>query len=616
MPRPKSAVALEDVHWSALKTLFPYLLEFKRPVMLALLCLVGAKVASVGLPFLLKHIVDDLDQAGGVASAVALPLGLLLAYGFVRFSSVIFGELRDTIFGRVTERAQRRVGLAVFQHLHRLDLDYHLNRRTGGLSRDIERGNAGIGFLMRFMVFNIVPTLVEILMVVGLLWWNYSAGFALLVLGAVVAYIGFSVVATEWRTRFVRDLNQAESQSSSRAVDSLLNYETVKYFGNEKHEAQHYDRELASWEQARRNNRLSLFGLNAGQAVIIAAAMCGAMVMAAVNVTKGTMTIGDFVLINAVMMQIFIPLNFLGFVYREMKGALANIEKMFSILDVKPAIEDADEAGELVVPSGGIEFRDVQFGYSAERAILKGVSFTVAPRQKVAIVGASGAGKSTLFKLLFRFYDVDGGSIRVDGQDIREVSQDSLRSAIGVVPQDTVLFNQSILENIRYGRVDATDSEVLEAIRHAQLDGFIAQLPEGVDTTVGERGLKLSGGEKQRVAIARALLKHPPIMVFDEATSSLDSHSEQGILRALQEISREQTTLVIAHRLSTVVDADQILVMDQGRIVEQGSHRALTAAGGHYAGLWQMQQQERAREAQNEGEMGNEAGEKRTPLTF
>ncbi|WOX05046.1 ABCB family ABC transporter ATP-binding protein/permease [Microbulbifer pacificus] len=598
MPRPKSAVALEEVHWSALKTLFPYLLEFKRPLLLALLCLVGAKAASVGLPFLLKHIVDDLDSAGGTAAAIALPLGLLLAYGIVRLSSVLFGELRDTIFGRVTERAQRRVGLEVFQHLHRLDLDFHLNRRTGGLSRDIERGNSGIGFLMRFMVFNIVPTLVEILMVVGLLWWNYSAAFALLVLGAVAAYISFSVIATEWRTRYVRELNQAESQSSSRAVDSLLNYETVKYFGNERHEASHYDRELETWEQARRKNRLSLFGLNAGQAFIIAAAMCGAMVMAAVNVTKGIMTIGDFVLINAVMMQIFIPLNFLGFVYREMKGALANIEKMFSILEVKPAIEDVPTAGGLAVAQGSIEFRDVHFGYSRDREILRGVSFTVAPKQKVAIVGASGAGKSTLFKLLFRFYDVNQGSILVDGQDIRDVTQDSLRGAIGVVPQDTVLFNQSILENVRYGRVDASDAEVMEAIRHAQLDKFIGQLPEGADTMVGERGLKLSGGEKQRVAIARALLKHPPIMVFDEATSSLDSHSEQGILRALQEISREQTTLVIAHRLSTVVDADQILVMDQGRVVEQGSHSELIATDGRYAELWRMQQRERALDAE------------------
>ncbi|WP_323847231.1 ABC transporter ATP-binding protein/permease [Microbulbifer magnicolonia] len=593
MPRPKSAVALDEVHWGALKTLFPYLLEFRRAVALALLCLVGAKVAGVGLPFILKHIVDDLDAAGGAAQAMALPLGLLLAYGAVRFASTLFGELRDTIFGRVTERAQRRVGLEVFQHLHKLDMDFHLNRRTGGLSRDIERGNAGIGFLMRFMVFNIVPTLVEIAMVAGLLWWNYSAAFAALVLGAVVVYIGFSVVATEWRTRFVRELNQAESESSSRAVDSLLNYETVKYFGNEQHEAGHYDRELAVWEQARRKNRLSLFGLNAGQALIIAIAMCGAMILAAFNVTRGQMTIGDFVLINAFMMQIFIPLNFLGFVYREMKGALANIEKMFSLLTVQPAVQDADDAAALDIREGRIEFDDVHFAYRQNREILRGISFAVEPRQKVAIVGASGAGKSTLFKLLFRFYDVTAGRILIDGQDIRSVSQESLRGAIGVVPQDAVLFNQSILENVRYGRVDASDEAVMEAIRHAQLHEFVQQLPEGVQTLVGERGLKLSGGEKQRVAIARALLKRPPIMVFDEATSSLDSKSEQGILASLREIAREQTTLVIAHRLSTVVDADVILVMEQGRIVEQGAHTELLAENGHYATLWRLQQQER-----------------------
>ncbi|WP_444916410.1 ABCB family ABC transporter ATP-binding protein/permease [Microbulbifer sp. JMSA003] len=598
MPRPKSTVSLDEVHWGALKTLFPYLLEFRRAVVLAILCLIGAKVAGVTLPFLLKHIVDDLDSAGGMAQAMALPLGLLLAYGAVRLSSTLFGELRDTIFGRVTERAQRRIGLEVFQHLHKLDLDFHLNRRTGGLSRDIERGNSGIGFLMRFMVFNIVPTLVEIAMVAGLLWWNYSGLFALLVLAAVIIYIGFSVVATEWRTRFVRELNEAESQASSRAVDSLLNYETVKYFANERHESGHYDRELASWEKARRKNRLSLFGLNSGQALIIASAMCAAMVLAAVGVTKGTMTIGDFVLVNAFMMQIFIPLNFLGFVYREMKGALANIEKMFSLLAVKPAVEDLPQAAPLTVMEGRIEFDNVQFGYKDNRQILKGISFAVEPRQKVAIVGASGAGKSTLFKLLFRFYDANSGSISIDGQDIRSVSQESLRRAIGVVPQDAVLFNQSIRENVRYGRVDASDTEVDEAIRHAQLEGFVQQLPEGADTLVGERGLKLSGGEKQRVAIARALLKKPPIMIFDEATSSLDSHSEQGIVASLQDIAREQTSLVIAHRLSTIVDADCILVMDQGGIVEQGAHRELMQADGHYAALWRMQQQERGTETQ------------------
>ncbi|MCO1336564.1 ABC transporter ATP-binding protein/permease [Microbulbifer sp. OS29] len=592
MLRAKSTVPLDEVHWGALKTLFPYLLEFRRAVVLAVLCLIGAKVAGVTLPFLLKHIVDDLDSAGGLAQAVALPLGLLLAYGAVRFSSTLFGELRDTIFGRVTERAQRRIGLEVFQHLHKLDLDFHLDRRTGGLSRDIERGNSGIGFLMRFMVFNIVPTLVEIGMVAGLLWWNYSGMFALLVLAAVIIYIGFSVVATEWRTRFVRALNQAESQASSRAVDSLLNYETVKYFANEQHESGHYDRELAVWEKARRKNRLSLFGLNSGQALIIASAMCGAMILAAMGVAKGQMTIGDFVLVNAFMMQIFIPLNFLGFVYREMKGALANIEKMFSLLSVKPGVEDLSGATSLKVTEGRIEFQDVQFAYKGNRQILKGVNFGVESRQKVAIVGASGAGKSTLFKLLFRFYDTDAGVISIDGQDIRGVSQESLRQVIGVVPQDAVLFNQSIRDNVRYGRVNATDEEVDEAIRHAHLSDFVQQLPEGADTLVGERGLKLSGGEKQRVAIARALLKKPPIMIFDEATSSLDSRSERGIVTSLREIAREQTTLVIAHRLSTIVDADRILVMEQGRIVEQGSHSQLLADGGHYAVLWRMQQQE------------------------
>ncbi len=598
MPRPKSTATLDEVHWSALKTLVPYLLEFRRAVVLALLCLIGAKIAGVTLPFILKHIVDDLDSAGATAQAVALPLGLLLAYGAVRFSNTLFGELRDTIFGRVTERAQRRVGLEVFQHLHTLDLDFHLDRRTGGLSRDIERGNSGIGFLMRFMVFNIVPTLVEITMVAGLLWWNYSGVFALVVLAAVIAYISFSVVATEWRTRFVRALNQAESQASNRAVDSLLNYETVKYFTNEQHESGHYDHELAVWEQARRSNRLSLFGLNSGQAFIIAGAMCTAMVLAAAGVVRGQMSIGDFVLVNAFMMQIFIPLNFLGFVYREMKGALANIEKMFSLLAVKPAVADISDAQTLQVNGGRIDFEDVQFGYRDNRKILKGISFSVLPRQKVAIVGASGAGKSTLSKLLFRFYEPGAGSIRVDGQDIRQVTQASLRRIIGVVPQDAVLFNQSIKENVRYGRVDAGDEEVMHAIRHAHLSDFVQQLPQGIDTLVGERGLKLSGGEKQRVAIARALLKKPPIMIFDEATSSLDSRSERSIVASLQEIAREQTTLVIAHRLSTIVDADKILVMEQGRIVEQGSHSQLLALAGHYATLWRIQQQERGTEAE------------------
>ena len=583
----------KPIDWSVLKTLFPYLLEFRTRIALAVGCLVLAKLASVGLPFILKHIVDDLD-ADGTSQLITLPLGLLLAYGVVRFSNVLFGELRDTLFGRVTERAMRRVGLKVFRHLHALDLDFHLNRRTGGLSRDIERGTNGISFLLRFMVFNILPTLLEIGMVIGLLLWNYDVWFALIVVMSVVAYVGFSVYATEWRLAFIREANQAESSSSTRAIDSLLNYETVKYFTNEHFEAENYDDNLARWEDARRKNRLSLFALNGGQSLIIAAAMTAAMVLAAVEVTNQSMTLGDFVLINAFMMQVFMPLNFLGFVYREMKGAMTNIENMFAILDVTPRVVDQGGATELEVGDGEIVFRDVHFGYGDGREIISGVDFTVPSKKKVAIVGSSGAGKSTLFKLLFRFYDPASGDISIDGQSIRNVSQASLRGSIGVVPQDTVLFNTSIFENVRYGRIDATDEEVREAIRLAYLSDFIASLPKGEATMVGERGLKLSGGEKQRVSIARALLKHPPIMVFDEATSSLDSHSEKIILKAIREISHQQTTLVIAHRLSTIMDADRIIVLDKGRVAEQGGHAELLAKGGLYAHLWEVQQHEQA----------------------
>ncbi|TKB58298.1 ABCB family ABC transporter ATP-binding protein/permease [Ferrimonas aestuarii] len=587
----QATVSYQNVNFGVLKSLIPYLLEFKVILGLSLACLVGAKVASVGLPFILKDIVDTLDGVGDIPAATAIPLALLLAYGLTRFANVLFGELRDTLFGRITERAMRRVGLKVFKHLHRLDLAFHLERRTGGVSRDIERGTNGISFLMRFMVFNIVPTLLEITLVVGLLWWNYHIGFALIVAVAVTAYIGFSVVATEWRTDFVRQVNAAESQSSTRAVDSLLNFETVKYFTNEDHESQHYDKELANWEQARRKNRLSLFALNGGQALIIAVAMTAAMILAASDVVNEQMTLGDFVLINSFMMQVFMPLNFLGFVYREMKGALANIERMFELLDREPLVNDKPEAPALKMNGGTICFDNVAFGYHPQRPILNGVSFEVKPKQKVAIVGASGAGKSTLFKLLFRFYEVSSGEIRIDGQAIDGITQKSLRGAIGVVPQDTVLFNTSIFDNIRYGRVDASDDEVWHAIRLAHLDQFIERLPEKEQTLVGERGLKLSGGEKQRVAIARAILKQPPIMVFDEATSSLDSHSERHILAAMQEIAKEQTTLVIAHRLSTVVDADNIIVLDQGQVVEQGTHEELLEKQGHYSALWLVQQQ-------------------------
>jgi ATP-binding cassette subfamily B protein len=426
---------------------------------------------------------------------------------------------------------------------------------------------------------------------------NYSAWFALITLVAVVLYVAWSVLATDWRTGYVRAANKADSQTHSRAVDSLLNFETVKYFNNEGFEAERYDKDLAEWEEARRKNRLTLFALNGGQALIIALAMTAMMVLAGHHVVQGSMTLGDFVLINAFMMQLFMPLNFLGFVYREMKGSLANIERMFALLRREPGIKDAPDAPELVVSRGEIAFRGVSFGYGADRQILDGVSFTLRPRQKLAVVGASGSGKSTLVKLLFRFYDVDQGAILIDGQDIRTVSQASLRRAIGIVPQDTVLFNASIYDNVRYGRIDASDEEVSEAIRLAHLDGFIAKLPEGGNTLVGERGLKLSGGEKQRVAIARTILKRPPILVFDEATSSLDSRAEQGILQAIREVSRGQSSLVIAHRLSTIVDADHILVMQDGRIIEQGTHAGLLAQGGSYAQMWLLQQQQRQQEA-------------------
>jgi ATP-binding cassette subfamily B protein len=445
---------------------------------------------------------------------------------------------------------------------------------------------------MRFFVFNIVPTFIEIFMVVGIFLFNYGWGFALITLVAVVLYTGYSVVATEWRTQFVREANIADSASNTRAVDSLLNFETVKYFTNEQFEAKRYDYELGKWELARRKNRLSLFSLNGGQALIIALAMTGMMWLAAHRVAAGTMTIGDFVLINAFMIQLFLPLNFLGFVYREIKGSMANIEKMLQLLDVRPSVNDKPQAPELQPNEANIEFRDVSFHYRPDREILRGVSFTIDSGEKVAVVGASGAGKSTLVKLLFRFYDLSGGRITIGGVDISEVSKQSLRRAIGIVPQDTVLFNDTVLENVRYGDPEANDTEVLEAIRLAHLDDFINQLPDGHQTMVGERGLKLSGGEKQRVAIARTILKRSPILVFDEATSSLDSKSEQAILKALKEVAKGHTSLVIAHRLSTIIDADKIVVLDQGQVVEQGTHDQLLAQRGHYAELWYTQQKE------------------------
>ncbi|MFT4519683.1 MAG: ABC-type transport system involved in Fe-S cluster assembly fused permease/ATPase subunit [Halioglobus sp.] len=581
------------MNWRIVSHLIPYLLESRNRVALAMLCLVLAKGAILFIPFVLKYLVDSLETQGVQALAPAMLVGLVIAYGAARFSNVFFGELRDTIFGRVTERAMRRIGLQVFRHVHSLDLDFHLNRRTGGLARDIERGITGISFLMRFFVFNIIPTLLEIALVVGILLANYGANYALITVVSVAAYAFFSLRATQWRTQFVREMNEADSSSNTRSIDSLLNFETVKYFTNEDFEAKRYDTELEKWEQAKRRNRLSLFGLNGGQALIIAISQTCMVGLAAFQVNNGQISLGDFILINQFMIQLFMPLGFLGFVFREIKGSLANIERLFELLDEKRTVWDAAGAVPLVLKSGEISFRKVSFAYDPSRVILKDVDFTIEPGQKVAVVGASGAGKSTLVKLLFRFYDPSGGGVFIDGQDIRTVTMASLRNVIGIVPQDTVLFNDTIFENVRYGNPIASDEEVLEAIRLAHLEAFIAVLPEGRDTMVGERGLKLSGGEKQRVSIARTILKRPPIMVFDEATSSLDSKSEREILAALEEISKDRSSLVIAHRLSTIINSDSIVVLHEGSIVEQGTHQQLLDINGHYADLWYAQLKQR-----------------------
>ncbi len=591
--RPTSHAQDPDAraNWRIIISLLPYLREFRGRVALALLFLLLAKLATVTVPVALKFIVDSLDSEQ--SRIIAVPLAMLLAYGLLRFGSVFFGELRDAVFARVAERAMRRAALQVFRHLHNLDLNFHLSRRTGGLSRDIERGTTGMSFLLRFMLFNIIPTLVEIALVAVILLAAFEPRYVLVVLAAVGVYIAFSVVVTEWRTRHVRESNELDSRSNTRAIDSLLNYETVKYFNNEDYEAAQYDQNLEDWERARMKTRLSLAALNSGQAFIIAAAVTVMMVMAAYQVAAGELSLGDLVMINAYMIQLFIPLNFLGFVYREIRQALINIERMFGLLGQPARVEDAPDAKPLVAAGGEVRFEQVSFAYREDRPILKDVSFTIPAGHKVAIVGSSGAGKSTIARLLFRFYDVDAGRITVNGQDIRDVTQQSLRAAIGVVPQDTVLFNDTIYYNIAYGRPDASREEVERAARLAHLDGFIQQLPEGFETKVGERGLKVSGGEKQRIAIARMLLKNPPILIFDEATSSLDSASEQAILAALNEVAQRRTTLAIAHRLSTIMDADNIIVLDQGRVVEQGTHPELLAARGVYAQLWANQKQER-----------------------
>ncbi|MHB8347267.1 MAG: ABCB family ABC transporter ATP-binding protein/permease [Acidiferrobacterales bacterium] len=580
--------------WKTIRTLFPYLHEFRGRVALSLVFLILAKLANVGVPLVLKHIVDALNRPKAL---LVLPLFLLIAYGALRLSNTLFAELRDVIFAKALQRSIRRVALKVFRHLHDLALRFHLERQTGGVSRDIERGTAGIRFLLNFMLFNILPTLFEMGLVMVILLLKYNPWFCAVTLITLVAYVIYTLAITEWRMVFRRTMNEMDSKANTRAVDSLLNYETVKYFGNEDYEARRYDSTLATWESAAVRNQTSLSVLNVGQGAIIACGVTALMIMAANGVAKGTMTIGDLVLVNSFLIQLYMPLHFLGFVYREIRHSLADMERMFNLLDQAPEVHDKPQAPELGIKNGNIRFEHVSFGYDARRQILSDVDFQVPPGHKVAVVGTSGAGKSTLSRLLFRFYDVGGGRILIDGQDIRDVTQHSLRAAIGIVPQDTVLFNDSIYYNIAYGRPDATRDEIVQVARAAHIHLFIESLPDRYETVVGERGLKLSGGEKQRVAIARTLLKNPRILVFDEATSALDSGTERAIQVELQEIARNHTTLVIAHRLSTVMDADQILVMDHGRIVERGTHGELIARNGIYAHLWTLQQQQEEREA-------------------
>lgn len=575
--------------WAAIAALMPYLLAFKGRVVVAMGCLILAKLANVGVPLLLKQIIDRLTPGQG---ALLVPLALVLAYGALRFSTTLFNELRDGVFAKVTQRAIRRIALSVFQHLHALNLRFHLERHTGGLSRDIERGTRGIESLLRFTLFSIFPTLVEMLMVAVILAWKYDLWFAVITLVTLGVYIALTVVITEWRTHFRRRMNELDSRANARAVDSLLNYETVKYFGNEAWEAQRYDENLAHWEEAAVKSQTSLALLNIVQSLIIGAGSVLLMLRAAEGVAHGRLTVGDLVLINALLLQLYLPLNFLGVVYREIKQSLTDMDRLFRLLTVETEIQDRPDASPLHIAGGELRFQNVDFAYDSRRPILHQVNFVIPAGHKVAVVGSSGAGKSTLSRLLFRFYEIGQGQILIDGQDIRQVTQASLRAAIGIVPQDTVLFNDTLYANIAYGRTEASREEVLRAAQAAHIHDFIESLPEKYDTQVGERGLKLSGGEKQRVAIARTLLKSPRILVFDEATSALDSHFEREIQEELASMARHHTTLVIAHRLSTIIDADQILVMEQGRIVERGTHVQLLEQAGRYAELWAMQQAE------------------------
>ncbi|HVI52043.1 MAG TPA: ABC transporter ATP-binding protein/permease [Candidatus Sulfotelmatobacter sp.] len=579
-----------------LKTLLPYLwpaefgLRFR--VAAALACLLLAKVLGVYVPVIFRDAVDVLSpSSGGGDSGLAVPVGLILAYGAARVMSQGFGELRDALFARVAQRAIRTVALQVFRHLHALALRFHLDRQTGGLNRGIERGTKGIEFLLSFMLFNILPTFLEIGLVCGTLWTLYDWRFPLLTLGTIGVYAAFTFAVTDWRTRYLRDANQSDQEANTKAVDSLVNYETVKYFGNEEHEAKRFDSSLRRYEQAAVMVKSTVSMLNLGQGLIIALGATGMMLLAGYGVRDHALKIGDFVLVNTYLLQLYLQLNALGFVYREIKRSLIDMEAMFSLLRENREIEDNPGAPALRIKGGDLVFENVDFAYDPERPILKGVSFTVPAGKTIAIVGPSGAGKSTLSRLLFRFYDVTSGRILIDGQDIRGVTQQSLRAAIGIVPQDTVLFNDTVFYNIAYGRPSASQAEIEEAARLARIHDFVSSLPDGYGTKVGERGLKLSGGEKQRVAIARTILKAPAILLFDEATSALDTHTEREIQDSLREVSRERTTLVIAHRLSTVVDADEILVLEQGCVIERGRHDSLLAAEGRYAGMWRKQQE-------------------------
>ena len=590
-------MAKADLH--AIKSLLPYLwpkgqFELRLRVVLAMLCLIAAKLATVAVPLYYKRAVDALTPHA--PAIIVAPVALILAYSGLRVAGQLLGELRDGIFAKVAQRAVRSIGLATFRHLHSLSLRFHLDRQTGGLSRAIERGTAGIAFLLQFMLFNVLPTLVELAMVSAVLWRLYDAAFALVTLGTILVYIAFTVTVTEWRTKFRREMNERDTEANAKAIDSLLNYETVKYFGNEDHEARRYDAALARYERAAVKSQTSLSALNIGQGAVIAVGLTAVMIMAGEGVAAHHMTVGDFVLVNTYLLQLYLPLNFLGFVYRQIRQSLADIEQMVKLLQVEREIDDAPDAKPLPAGPGAIAFRHVGFAYDPRRPILEDLDFAVPPGRMVAVVGASGAGKSTLSRLLYRFYDVSAGAIEIDGIDIRKVTQASLRAAIGIVPQDTVLFNDTIRYNILYGRPDAGDAEMEEAARLARIHDFVTGLPDGYKTRVGERGLKLSGGEKQRVAIARTILKNPPILVLDEATSALDTRTEQSIQAALREVSRHRTTLTIAHRLSTVVDADEIIVLNEGRVAERGTHADLLARRGIYARMWAMQAEQAARE--------------------